>query len=166
LVLLVLLAATARVILGRSVIVWFAESLLLDAVFHVEAVGATALITNVELALALVQTHARQVSGADVAEHILEASIGCVPDFDALRMCRNEGVKHWVVQDAQACILIGQLVIDRLVIVVENERAATNDDSFRRGSHSESADLTQAAVECLSSGVCAHVPDTDHAADI
>ena len=62
--------------------------------------------------------------------------------------------------------MIGQVVIDRLIVVVENEGTATHNDALRWRSHGKSVDLTKAAVKSLGRGVRAHVPDSNHATDV
>ena len=58
------------------------------------------------------------------------------------------------------------MVIDRLIVVVENEGAATHDDALWWRRHGKSVDLTKAAVKSLCRGVRAHVPDSNHATDV
>ena len=107
LLVVILVAPPTGALLSLSVVVRLAEPLLFHAVFHIKAVGATALVTHVQLALALIQAHARQVGMADVPEHILQAAIGRIPDLDAFGVRCDERVEDGVVEDAEAGILVG-----------------------------------------------------------
>ena len=135
LLVVILVASSTGALLSLSVVVRLAEALLFNTIFHIKAVGTTTLVTNIQLAFALVQAHARQVGMADISEHILQAAVGRIPDLDALWMRCDERVEDWVVEDAEARVLIGQVVIDRLIVVVENEGAATHDDALWWRSH-------------------------------
>lgn len=79
--------------MSLPVVVGLAESLLFNTIFHIKAVGATTLVTNIQLAFALVQAHASQVGMANVSEHILQAAVGRIPDLDALWMRSDERVE-------------------------------------------------------------------------
>ena len=54
-------------------------------------------------------------------------------------------------------------MVNRLVVVVEDETAAADNDSFGRLCNGQRMDLVQAAVERLRRRVGAHVPHADHA---
>lgn len=147
-------------------ILWLLESLLLDTVFDIETVGTTATITDEQLAVAVVEAHARDVCVGDVAEHVLQTAIGSVPDLDAGGMCRDKSVEDWVVEDAKTGIFVGQVMINRLIVVVEDEGAASNNDTLGWLRHCESIDLIEGTVECLCCRVGAHVPHSDHSRDV
>lgn len=103
------------------VVVRLSEPLLFNTVLDIEAVSSAALVSNVELAEPLVQTHASQVGLADVSEHILQTAIRSIPNLDALRMRSNEGVEDGVVKHTETSVLISQVMVDRLIIVVEDK---------------------------------------------
>ena len=57
----------------------------------------------------------------DVSEDVLEASVGSIPDLDTGWMSSDKSVEDRVVKHAQARIFVSQMVVNRLIIVVENE---------------------------------------------
>ena len=103
------------------VVVRLFKALLGHSIFDVDAVGTASLIADEKFSLALIKADASDVCVTDVTEHILQATIGRIPDLDAGRMRRDKSVEHRVVKDAKASILISQVVINRLVIVIEDK---------------------------------------------
>lgn len=93
LLVVILVTPSSGALLSLPVVVGLAESLLFNTIFHIKAVGATTLVTNIQLAFALVQAHASQVGMANVSEHILQAAVGRIPDLDALWMRSDERVE-------------------------------------------------------------------------
>lgn len=79
--------------MSLPIVVGLAEALLFNTIFHIKAVGTTTLVTNIQLAFALIQAHASQVGMANVSEHILQAAVSRIPDLDALRMRSDERVE-------------------------------------------------------------------------
>ena len=81
-------------------------------------------------------------------------------------MRRDKSVKDWVVEDAEAGIVVGKVVAGGLVVIVENEASATGDDSLGRLGDGHAVDLVERAVEALDGGEGAHIPNTEHAGDV
>jgi len=81
-------------------------------------------------------------------------------------VCRDKSVEDGIVEDAKARVFVSQVVVDRLIVVVEDERAASNDDSLRWLGHCQRVDLVETAVQRLCRRVGAHIPNTDHARDV
>ena len=71
LVLVIIFTTPGALFLRCSVVLRLTETLLLDTVLHIKAVGTTPLVTNIELTLALIQAHASEVSWTDISEYVL-----------------------------------------------------------------------------------------------
>ena len=125
----------------RFVVMWFLETLLLDPILDIEAVSAASLVADEEFARSVIQADAGDVSLGDVMEDVLQTAIGRVPNLHTGRMSCDKSVEDGVVEDAEAGILIRKVVIHRLVIIVEDQTASTDNDSFWRLSHSQSMNL-------------------------
>jgi len=141
LVLIFLVFATSFSRSRRFVVMWFLEALLLYSILDVEAVSAASLVADEEFARSVIQADAGDVSLGDVMEDVLQTAIGRVPNLHTGRMSCDKSVEDGVVEDAEAGILIRKVVIHRLVIIVEDQTASTDNDSFWRLSHSQSMNL-------------------------
>ena len=151
---------------GSLIITWFLEALLFDSILDIEAVCAASLVTNEKFATSIIQTDASDVCLGDVMEDILQAAISSVPDFHTGRMRCDKSVEDGIVEDAKAGIFVRQVMVDRLIIVVEDETATADNDSLGRLCNGQSVDLVQAAVERLRRRVGSHVPHADHTRDV
>ena len=96
-------------------------------------------------------------------EDILKAAICCIPYFDTSRVRCDKSVEDGVVEDAEASVFVCQVMVDRLIVVVEDQAATSDNDPLGGLSNRQSVDLIQAAVKRLSGRISPHVPDTDHA---
>ena len=148
------------------IITRFLEALLLNSILDIEAVGAASLVTNEKFATSIIQTDASDVCLRDVMEDILQAAICSVPDFHTGRMRCDKSVEDGIVEDAKTGIFVRQVMVDRLIVVVEDETSAADNDSLGRLCNGQSVDLVQAAVERLRRRVGPHVPHADHARDV
>jgi len=124
------------------------------------------LIADKKLAEPVVHAHAGDVFGGAVTEHTLERAIDSVPDLDATGMGCNEGVENRVVKHAAASLVISQMVIGRLIIVVELHAPASSNDSLRRLCYCETVDFIQGAVEGLHGRESTDIPDPEHSRNI
>ena len=75
----------------------------------------------------------------------------------------HECVEDGVVKDTKARLVIGEVVVSRLVVVVEEHPPTTCNNPFRRLRDSETIDLVRRAVKGLHSCEGAYVPDPEHA---
>ena len=146
---LLLHTSSAQLSLGSLVIVRLFKSLLFDTILDIKTIGTASLVTYKQLALTVIKAHASDVCVTYIAEHVLKATIRCVPDLNTSWMSRDEGVEDSIVEDAQAGIFIGQMMIDRLVVVVEYKTAPANNDSLRWLCNGQCIDFVQCAVKCL-----------------
>ena len=81
-------------------------------------------------------------------------------------MRSDESIEDWVVEHAEARLIISQMVVRRLIIVVEDQSATTSDNSLGRLSNGQTVDFVQVAVERLHSRERADIPNPDHARDV
>jgi len=81
-------------------------------------------------------------------------------------MRRHEGVEGRVVQYAEAGLVICQMVVSRLIIVIEDQATTSRNNSLRGIGHCEATDLIQGAVEGLHGCEGTDVPDAEHTGDI
>jgi len=142
------------------------ERLHSGAIFNVEAVHSAALVSNEELAVPVIHTHAGNVFRRGVSEHTLQSTVDCIPYLDASGMSGNESVEYGVVKNAAASLVISQVVVCRLIIIVEFHASATSNDSLWRLSHCETVYFIQRAVESLYGSKGTHIPDSEHTGDI
>ena len=165
---LVLIVLRLTSLLGSSclIVTRFLEALFLHSILHIKAIGTTSLISDEKFSIPIIKTDASDVSLGDVMEHILETAIRGIPDFNTGRVSSDKSVEDGVVENAQTGVLVCQVVINRLIVVIEDQAAASNDNPFRGLRDSQSMNLIQAAVESLGCRVGAHVPHSNHARDI
>ena len=142
------------------------ELLHLGTILDIDAEHPASTVSNKQFSLSLVEAHRSDLFMGEVSENALKSTSGCVPDLDALRVSSDKGEEDWVVQNRKASLVISQMIVCGLVIVIKPQLPATGNDSLRRGGDSERVDLIERAVECLNSGECSHVPDSEHARDI
>lgn len=81
-------------------------------------------------------------------------------------MRRHEGVEGRVVQYAEAGLVICQMVVSRLIIVIEDQATTSRNNSLGGIGHREATDLIQRAVEGLYCRKGTDVPDAEHTGDI
>jgi hypothetical protein len=81
-------------------------------------------------------------------------------------MCSNKGVESRVIEDAQARLVISQMVVCWLIIIIEYESSTTSNNSLRWIGNCKATDLVQRAVESLHSCESPNVPNTEHARNI
>ena len=84
-----------------------------------------------------------------ISEHVLKATVRSVPDLNTSRMRRDKRVEDRIVENAQTGILVGQMVINRLVVVVEYKTAPANNNTLRWLCNGKCIDFVQCAVKCL-----------------
>jgi len=136
------------------------------AVFNVEAVNSSSLVTNEKLSVTWVHAHAGDICRCGVAENTLQSSVGGVPNFNGARMSCDKGVEHRVVKHAYARVLVSKVVIGWFVIFVVLHAATAKNDSLGRLCHSKAVDFVQWAVNCLDSVVGTSVPNSHHSWDV
>lgn len=81
-------------------------------------------------------------------------------------MGRNEGVEDGVVEDADARLVVGEVVVGGLVIVEELHGAAACDDAFGGSGDRHAVDFIQRAVKSLHSRERPDIPDPKHTRNI
>lgn len=81
-------------------------------------------------------------------------------------MGSDEGVKYWVVQDADTSFVVSQVMPSRLIVVVKDKSAAACDDTLGWLSDRHTVNLIQWAVEGLNCREGAHIPYAEHTRDI
>ena len=82
-------------------------------------------------------------------EHILQATICCIPDLDTCWMSSDKSVEDRVVQDTQTGIFVSQMMVDGLIIIVEDQASTSDNDSLWRLSDGQSINFVQATVKSL-----------------
>lgn len=143
--------------------IWLFEFLHFSSILDVNAIDTAFLISDEKLSVTFIKAHASDISGANVPEHTLKTTVCCIPNFDAFGVRCHECVEDGVVQDTKARLVIGQVVVSRLVVVVEKHPPTTCNNSLGRLSDSEAVDFIRRAIEGLNSCEGAHVPDPEHA---
>lgn len=103
------------------VIVRFTETLSHHPILCVETVSSTTSITDEQFTHSVVQAHASDIGWRKVLVDRHKAAIRSVPCFDTPGMSRNERIEDGVVEDLKARILVCEVVVYRLVVVIENE---------------------------------------------
>jgi hypothetical protein len=133
--------------LGTSI--WFFKFLHLGTILDVYTVDAAFLVPDENFTVSLVEAHRSDVFSANVSKNALEAAICCVPDFDALWVSGYKRVEDWIVKDAETCLIVGEVVVSRFVVVIEEHPSTPSDDTLGWRRDSETVYLVCWAVECL-----------------
>lgn len=123
---------------GSLIVMRFAETLRHHTVLHVKAVSTTTRISDEKFTPSVVQAHAGYVSGSKVFVYRNKASISCIPHLDALGVRRDKRVKDGIIEDTKAGVLVSEVMVDRFIVVVEDERATGYDNALRVLRHHKS----------------------------
>jgi hypothetical protein len=78
----------------------------------------------------------------------------------------NESVEDRVVKNTTASLIVSQVMVCRLIIIVELHTSATSNNSFRRLCYCKAIHFVKGAVESLHWGESTHIPDTEHTRNI
>ena len=145
----------------------FFETFYFLTVLDVDRPSPSTLVAHKQFTVTLVHANACDVWLSQVSKDRLQGSIDSVPDFDAFGVRSDEGVENRVVQDANCCFFISQVMSCWFVVVVKDQLPTACYNSLWRLSNSETVDFVKSrTIESLNCCECTDVPDPEHAWNI
>jgi hypothetical protein len=138
----------------------------LSSVFYVDREHSSLRVSYKELPLSLIKANTSDVSSSQVSKDRDKFTCAGIPNLNALRMSRDECIEDWIVNYRYTCLIISQMMICRLIVVIEHESSSSSNDSLRIPCDSEGVDLIQGTIEGLNSSEGSDVPNPEHTGEI
>ena len=131
-------------------------------VFNVDRENSASGVADEQLAVSVVEADASYVSGCEFSKDGDEAA-GCgVPDFDAFWVGGYEGVEDWVVEYADAGLVVCKVVVGWFIVVIKYQSSTSRNNPLWIVGQSKTINFVKRTIKCLNSCKCSHVPHSKH----